>query len=515
MAQIEELGISNTDISEGAEHLPDDITRLYYSTEARPNRLKLKNPAWLLNHEDKKKVKEEFQNFQSNYENLGILSFEDREVGVAFKIKVKESNPAPVLSSPPLEEETKLSKEVVEQIKDFPSNWYNLGPKLDAERKLLVKKLIPNKKLRKRYKIYGLCLQCHRPKTGGNCEIDKFIQETQLEAVNNQQKHKIVQCYGISQDPRTKNYIMVMQYMLGGNLREFLNKRYDSLDFEEDKQDTAKILGSFITDLGLCRPINENDKEKIFGVLPYVAPEVLRKESHTQSSDIYSFGIIMYEILSGLPPYADLTYDQSTNLVLKICQGLRPNLSDVIAPQLVKDLVSRCWDADPAARPATRKNETKLYQQFKELEELYKETSENIGRKYKNYPSANCISRLLDFKSLPKPQNSKEININKQFYINQEIKQIEERFEFLKKPLENELKKLVEKFIEIKKESLKNKEDKQVKKQARELKKQLGEKGLEKKIDEEVIRCCENLVELEQQLEKEELRMQVEITTNK
>src|SRR6266498_882937 len=53
-----------------------------------------------------------------------------------------------------------------------------------------------------------------------------------------------------------------------------------------------------ITDLGLCRPVNEEDNGEIYGVLPYVAPEVLRGQPYTQDSDIYSFGIVSYEVLS-------------------------------------------------------------------------------------------------------------------------------------------------------------------------------------------------------------------------
>ncbi|EXX58125.1 Skm1p [Rhizophagus irregularis DAOM 197198w] len=54
-----------------------------------------------------------------------------------------------------------------------------------------------------------------------------------------------------------------------------------------------------ITDLGLCRPVNvkssQNECKELYGVLPYVAPEVLRGKGYTQESDIYGFGIIAYE----------------------------------------------------------------------------------------------------------------------------------------------------------------------------------------------------------------------------
>ena len=49
----------------------------------------------------------------------------------------------------------------------------------------------------------------------------------------------------------------------------------------------------FIIDLGLCKPINtlQND-DNVYGVLPYIAPEILRRGSYTAASDIYSFSMI-------------------------------------------------------------------------------------------------------------------------------------------------------------------------------------------------------------------------------
>ncbi|CAI2178290.1 15688_t:CDS:2 [Funneliformis geosporum] len=96
---------------------------------------------------------------------------------------------------------------------------------------------------------------------------------------------------------------------------------------------------TYITDLGLCQPVNEADKDKIYGVLPYVAPEVLRRKPYTRAADIYSFGIVAYEILSGFPPYYEYAHDEF--LATKICQGLRPNFTIKI-PQLLEDLIKRC-----------------------------------------------------------------------------------------------------------------------------------------------------------------------------
>ena len=52
---------------------------------------------------------------------------------------------------------------------------------------------------------------------------------------------------------------------------------------------------SKIGDLGLCQQVVDKkyNSNKIFGVIPYLAPEVLTKKPYTKESDIYSFGMIM------------------------------------------------------------------------------------------------------------------------------------------------------------------------------------------------------------------------------
>ncbi|CAI2192115.1 13040_t:CDS:2, partial [Funneliformis geosporum] len=80
-----------------------------------------------------------------------------------------------------------------------------------------------------------------------------------------------------------------------------------------------KILS--ISDLGLCKPVEyfQNSKNNdIYGVLPFVAPEVLRGQSYTFASDIYSFSIIMWELISGVLPFDNKAHD--FQLSLDICK---------------------------------------------------------------------------------------------------------------------------------------------------------------------------------------------------
>ncbi|RIA94888.1 kinase-like domain-containing protein [Glomus cerebriforme] len=142
-----------------------------------------------------------------------------------------------------------------------------------------------------------------------------------------------------------------------------------------------------ITDMGLCKPADynalENTKKSIFGVLPYIAPEILRGQNYTKAADIYSFGIIMYETISGLPPYHDESHD--INLAMKICQGLRPSFN-IKVPQLIVHLIKSCLDANPLNRPSASEVKDILKQWDTEIRisktgktEIEKQIKENLS----------------------------------------------------------------------------------------------------------------------------------------
>jgi serine/threonine protein kinase len=264
----------------------------------------------------------------------------------------------------------------------------------------------------------------------------------------------IIGFYGITQNPETKNYMMVLDYAEGGSLRNYLDKRHSELNWYEkisclqnaifglefihEKELIHRDLHignilklkykTAITDMGLCKPANynasENAKNGIFGVLPYIAPEIIKGKNYTKAADIYSFGIIMYEVISGLPPYHDLSHDKY--LAINICQGLRPTFN-IKVPQLIVQLIKKCLDADPLNRPTAKEinnilrtyrsqsndNQTaELQAQIKEADEINNNslnssiTSANLGISYNTHPQAIYTSRMLNFNNLPEPKNS-------------------------------------------------------------------------------------------------------------
>ncbi|RIA79640.1 kinase-like domain-containing protein [Glomus cerebriforme] len=105
----------------------------------------------------------------------------------------------------------------------------------------------------------------------------------------------------------------------------------------------------YAEDMGLCGEIgniDNIDNTKIYGVMPYVAPEVLRGKPYTQAADIYSFGMIMYFVATGRQPFANCAHDH--HLVSDICKGNRPELNEPEAPKCYIDLMKQYWDSDSA-----------------------------------------------------------------------------------------------------------------------------------------------------------------------
>ena len=75
-------------------------------------------------------------------------------------------------------------------------------------------------------------------------------------------------------------------------------KNYIHHDLHSGNIFSHDIWNSEIGDLGLCQQVvdKKGNPNKIYGVIPYLAPEVLSKKLYTKESDIYSFGMIMWGI---------------------------------------------------------------------------------------------------------------------------------------------------------------------------------------------------------------------------
>ncbi|GJM94210.1 hypothetical protein PR202_ga10836 [Eleusine coracana subsp. coracana] len=116
------------------------------------------------------------------------------------------------------------------------------------------------------------------------------------------------------------------------------------------------------------KPTGGFHKKNMVGTLIYMAPEILRKDIHTEKSDVYSYGISINELLTGVVPYTDLraeaqvfygahgsrTYTEQQLTAAVVAQGLRPALAlpESGAPPNLLSLIQRCWDPRPEQRPS-------------------------------------------------------------------------------------------------------------------------------------------------------------------
>jgi serine/threonine protein kinase len=169
----------------------------------------------------------------------------------------------------------------------------------------------------------------------------------------------------------------------------------------------------YISDLGLCQPVKSFLKQyDIYGIIPFMAPEILRGKTYTPASDIYSFSMIMWEFTSGIPPFNDR--EHGLQLSLSICKGERPKIIGN-TPQCYVDLMEKCWNEDPLKRPSAFqvKNIIKKWiilpkMEIKNInEELKCNVMEFINAPpvghnilaTESHPQACYTSRLLDFTS--------------------------------------------------------------------------------------------------------------------
>src|SRR5437660_4263990 len=132
------------------------------------------------------------------------------------------------------------------------------------------------------------------------------------------------------------------------------DENYIHHDFHSGNIFPRYDFNSKIGDLGLCQQVidkKDNPQNEIYGVIPYMAPEVLSKKPYTQKSDIYSFGMIMCENTTGKKPFHDRPHDEY--LMLDILKGERPKITDD-TPEFYAELMKKCWDHNPENRPTAR-----------------------------------------------------------------------------------------------------------------------------------------------------------------
>eukprot|EP00073_Rattus_norvegicus_P042307 XP_017444186.1 PREDICTED: ribosomal protein S6 kinase alpha-2 isoform X1 [Rattus norvegicus] len=97
-----------------------------------------------------------------------------------------------------------------------------------------------------------------------------------------------------------------------------------------------------ITDFGLSKEAIDHDKRaySFCGTIEYMAPEVVNRRGHTQSADWWSFGVLMFEMLTGSLPFQGKDRKETMALILKAKLGM-PQFLSAEAQSLLRALFKR------------------------------------------------------------------------------------------------------------------------------------------------------------------------------
>ncbi|RIA90645.1 kinase-like domain-containing protein [Glomus cerebriforme] len=189
-----------------------------------------------------------------------------------------------------------------------------------------------------------------------------------------------------------------------------------------------------IGDLGLSQPENNvSSNNEIYGVIPYIAPEIFKGSAFSKKSDIYCMGMIMWELTTGCKPFANVDHDHK--LIYKILDGKRPEVTED-TPECFANLMKSCWDPRPIKRPSINeicnkfnswyfKNEN--IEQFEQAERKREELliSKKLGPKfakkthskaiYTSRPLSSFISKCSSINSSSKDYTSIELEFDISF----------------------------------------------------------------------------------------------------
>ncbi|XP_039041677.1 serine/threonine-protein kinase STY46-like isoform X2 [Hibiscus syriacus] len=123
-----------------------------------------------------------------------------------------------------------------------------------------------------------------------------------------------------------------------------------------------------VADFGVARFQNQGGVMTAeTGTYRWMAPEVINHQPYDQKADVFSFAIVLWELVTAKVPYDTMTPLQAA---LGVRQGLRPDLPENAHPKLL-DLMQRCWEAAPDERPS-------FSEITAQLETLLEEVKENI-----------------------------------------------------------------------------------------------------------------------------------------
>ncbi|EGR30696.1 protein kinase domain protein [Ichthyophthirius multifiliis] len=211
-----------------------------------------------------------------------------------------------------------------------------------------------------------------------------------------------------------KKLYLVMEYCTGGELYSYV-VRYKKFTLEISKFITAEIVLGLeylhdkmkiiyrdlkpenilvsedghvkITDFGLGKKMDNQDQltYTFLGTPEYIAPEIIickqsnDQKGYTNKCDIWSFGILLFELISGQPPF---THPQRNwNIIMKQILANNPVFPKEFSPE-AKDLILKCLNNEPKDRPSWVEIRAHPFYETIDWERLYSKQYESPLKQY-------------------------------------------------------------------------------------------------------------------------------------
>lgn len=172
-------------------------------------------------------------------------------------------------------------------------------------------------------------------------------------------------------------YCVITEYLPGGSLMAFLHKsKPHSLSMKlmirialdvargmeylhsqgvihrDLKSDNLIMTDDFhikIADFGVsCLETHRESMKGFMGTYRWMSPEMIQEKSCSRKVDVYSFGIVLWELCTGLIPFGEMTPVQAA---FAICQEkARPPIPAHCSKEIA-ELMQLCWSSNPSKRP--------------------------------------------------------------------------------------------------------------------------------------------------------------------
>src|SRR5579872_26115 len=203
----------------------------------------------------------------------------------------------------------------------------------------------------------------------------RFLQEARL--AGNVTHDNVISIYDFGEDAEGRPF-MVMEFLKGEDLRHAIkngsagdtrNKLRIALDIaralehihtqniihRDIKPDNIHITSTGavkLMDFGISKMQNSTRTTTgvVMGTPYYMAPEQVLGRNITPQVDVYSFGVLLFELMTGVRPIAGDTVERIFYQILQEPLNLEP-MRQAEVPEPVIDLVARCVEKDPAKRP--------------------------------------------------------------------------------------------------------------------------------------------------------------------